>query len=240
MPKPTLTPVAPEPRVNHLLAALPAEEMARLRPHLEDIEMTPKLGLYEAERPIEHVYFVHHGVASMMTKMQDGLAVEIATVGPEGMVGIPIFLGADRIAHRAFVQVPGQGVRMEVAAFRQITQRHPGFARLLMRYTLGLMNQIGQNAACNRAHAIEERCARWLLMTHDRVQERSFQLTQEFLAQMLGVRRPSVSIAAGMLAKAGFISYVRGQITILDRHGLEAAACECYRIITDEFKRLVG
>ena len=240
MPKPTLTPVADGPRLNHLLAALPAEEMARLKPHLEEIEMPTRMALYDADRPIENVYFVHHGVASMMAPMQNGLAVEIATVGPEGIVGIPILLGADRIAHRAFIQVPGQGVRMEAAVFRRLTQRHPHFAQLLMRYALGLLNQIGQNAACNRAHSIEERCARWLLMTHDRVQARSFQLTQEFLAQMLGVRRPSVSIAAGMLAKAGFITYVRGEITVLDRHGMEAAACECYRIITDEFTRLVG
>ncbi|HEX6840966.1 MAG TPA: helix-turn-helix domain-containing protein, partial [Stellaceae bacterium] len=116
----------------------------------------------------------------------------------------------------------------------------PALNHLLLRYTLGLLNQVGQNAACNRAHPVDERCARWLLMTHDRVQENSFQLTQEFLAQMLGVRRPTVSIAAGMLAKAGLISYMRGRITILDRDGLEAAACECYRIISDEFARLVG
>jgi CRP-like cAMP-binding protein len=240
MSKPTLSPVAQRPLVNYLLDVLPAEEKAAISPHLEEMELPQRLGFYEPDRPIEHVYFVHHGVASLMAPMKDGLPVEIATVGPEGMVGLPVFLSADRVAHRSFMQVSGQGARIAAPAFRQIIERCPTLHERLLRYTLGLLNQVGQNAACNRAHSIEERCCRWLLMTHDRVQARSFELTQEFLAQMLGVRRPSVSIAAGMLAKAGFITYVRGQMTILDRDGMEAAACECYRIIADEFTRLLG
>ena len=239
MPKPKLTAVE-APRRNHILGALPPEEMKRLEPHLEEMALPYRQDLYHVNEPVEHVYFIHHGVASMTTPMEDGMTVEIATVGPEGMVGIPVFLGADRISSRAFMQVAGEGARMTVAAFRSVIARCPELNRLLLRYSLGLMNQIGQNAACNRAHPVDERCARWLLMTQDRVRENSFQLTQEFLAQMLGVRRPSVSIAAGMLAKAGLISYTRGRITILDRAGLEAAACECYRIITGEFERLVG
>ena len=168
----------------------------------------------------------------MKTSTKEGLPVEIATVGPEGMVGLPVFLSDEQVAHRAFVQVPGEGARIAADAFRRLIPRCPVLNHLLLRYTLALLHQIGQNAACNRIHLVEERCARWLLMSHDRVQEDSFPLTQEFLAQMLGVRRPTVSIAGGMLARAGVVTYTRGQITILDRAGLEAAACECYRIIS--------
>lgn len=228
------------PRINRILAALPPEEMEVLWPRLEKIQLPLRRDLYETGRPVEYVYFLHLGVASMVTEMPEGTAVEIATVGSEGMVGIPIFLGEERMASRAFIQVPGEGVRIEADVFREVLKRCPTLNRLLLRYTLALMNQMAQNAACNRTHAIEERCSRWLLMTQDRVRQPSFPLTQEFLAQMLGVRRPTVSIAANMLAKAGLISYVRGQITILNRSGLEAASCECYRIIAGEFDRLVG
>lgn len=225
---------------NRILAALPSGEMDTLRPHLEAMQLSFRENLYEKSSPVEHVHFVHRGVVSMTTAMNNGLPVEIATVGPEGMVGIPVFLGAEQMPSNAFVQVPGESSRMRSDAFRQIIESCPILNRLLLRYTLALMNQIAQTAACNRAHAIEERCARWLLMTHDRVFASEFSLTPEFLAQMLGVRRPAVSVAAGMLAKAGLISYVRGQIRILDRTGLEAAACECYRIVANEFERLVG
>jgi CRP-like cAMP-binding protein len=186
------------------------------------------------------VYFPHRGVISMLTVMPDGSAVESATVGPEGMAGIPVFLGAEQMASNAFVQVPGEAARIEAGAFRRVIADSPALHRLLLRYTLALMNQMMQSAACNRTHAVEERCARWLLMTQDRVHGDTFPLTQEFLAQMLGVRRPTVSIAAGMLAKAGLISYVRGEMMILDRQALETASCECYRIIADEFEMLIG
>jgi CRP-like cAMP-binding protein len=138
------------------------------------------------------------------------------------------------------MQVPGHGARMEADAFRAFVRGSPVLNRVLLRYALALMTQMAQNAACNRTHSVEERCARWLLMTQDRVRSPTFELTQEFLAQMLGVRRPTVSIAAGILAQAGLISYVRGRITILDRSELEAACCECYRIIATEFERLLG
>ena len=235
---PSVVPLVP--RINRILAALPPEEMDALRPLLETVKLSYRQDLYEAGRPVEHLYFPHRGVLSMVTPMPDGSAVEVATIGPEGMAGIPVFLGAEQMASKVFVQVPGEGARIEANAFRGIIGRSPTLHRLLLRYTLALMNQMAQNAACNRLHAVEERCARWLLMTQDRVHEATFPLTQEFLAEMLGVRRPTVSIAAGILAKAGLISYVRGQITILDRSGLEAASCECYRIIAAEFERLVG
>lgn len=224
---------------NHILAALPDDETEILRPHLEAVPLPFRQDIYSQSVPIEHVYFVDCGVVSLTSPMQEGIPVEIATIGPEGMVGIPVFLGAGQTPHRAFVQVPGDGLRMSSGEFKRLIAECPTLTRLLLRYTLGLMNQMAQNAACNRAHSVDERCARWLLMTQDRVTSSSFPLTQEFLAQMLGVRRPTVSIAAGMLANAGLITYVRGQIKIIDRGGLEAAACECYGIITAEFKRLL-
>jgi CRP-like cAMP-binding protein len=238
MPQSQPTAVAQNRRTNRILAALPSGEREMLRPHLEALPLPVRMSLYDTDRPIPYVYFIHRGVASMTTSMNEGLLVEIATAGPEGVVGMPVFLGADQVAHQAFMQIPGEGARIAAETFRRVLQRCPMLHRLLLRYTLALLSQIGQNAACNRAHSVEERCARWLLMTQDRVGEPSFPLTQEFLAQMLGVRRPTVSIAAGMLARAGVITYMRGQITILDRAGLEAAACECYRVITDEFDRL--
>jgi len=237
-PTPAVVPLVR--RTNHILAALPSEEIELLQPRLEAVKLPFRLSLYDSDRPVDHVYFLSRGVASMVSEMSDGLAVEIGTVGPEGMVGMPIFLGAERMASKAFIQVPGEGVRMEADALREVIGRCPSLNRLLLRYTLALMTFMAQNAACNRAHAVEERCSRWLLLTQDRVRSTSFPLTQEFLAEMLGVRRPTVSIAAGMLAKAGLITYARGQITILDRAGLEAACCDCYGIIAGEFEQLLG
>jgi CRP-like cAMP-binding protein len=225
---------------NRILASLPRADSDRMLPLLESVDLPTRMTLYEIGQPIEHVYFVYRGVASIMTPMKEGVAVELATVGAEGMVGIPVFLGAESTTSKAFMQVPGEGVRMRSDAFLDFLDGSPVLGRLLSRYTLALMTQMAQNAACNRTHSIEERCARWLMMTRDRVRDDAFPLTQEFLAQMLGVRRPSVSIAAGILAKAGLISYVRGQITILDRAGLERSCCECYGIIRREFERLVG
>jgi CRP-like cAMP-binding protein len=227
-------------RTNQILAALPEEEMRRVTPELEHVKLTSRMSLFEEHRPIEYVYFVHHGVASMVAIMKEAAPVEIATVGPEGMVGMAPFFGSDRVPYRALVQVVGEGTRMKVDAFERIIKACPTLSRILSLYALALMNQIAQNGACNRAHSVDERCARWLLLTHDRVQAASFELTQEFLAQMLGVRRPSVSIAAGMLAQAGLITYSRGKMTVRDRTGLEAASCECYRVIKDEFERLLG
>jgi CRP-like cAMP-binding protein len=225
---------------NRLLAALPAHELRAVQPHLEPVELPSAQVFYEVSRIVEHAYFLERGVASMTAPMEDAPSVEIATVGPEGMVGIPLVLGADQMASRCFMQVSGARVRIAAGAFRDLNGRCPELNRLLLRYTLALTTLMGQTAVCNRVHSVEKRCARWLLMTHDRVSENSFQLTQDFLAQMLGVRRPTVSIAAGMLAKAGLISYVRGQLTVHDRAGLEAASCECYRIIAAEFDRLIG
>ncbi len=233
-------PVIQSPRTNHLLAALPPQDMKAVRAYLEPLPLPLKFVLFEHNQPQTHVHFVHRGVASLVREMADGTIVEIATIGPEGAVGLPLVLGGESMAARCFMQVPGEGARIEAEDFRELMGRCPALRSLMPRYALAFMNQIAQNAACNRVHSIEERAARWLLMTHDRVHEASFPLTQEFLGQMLGVRRPTVSLAAGMLAKAGLIHYVRGQITVLDRAGLEGVACECYRAIRDEYERLVG
>lgn len=211
-----------------------------LWPDLEEVPLSFKQGVYEPNQPIECVYFVHSGVVSLVNDLEDGTSVEVATVGPEGMVGLPVFLDGSLIAGRAFVQVPGSASRVEAEAFRRALERMPQLRRLLSRYTLALINQLAQNSACNRVHEIEQRLARWLLQTQDRVHGPTFPLTQEFMAQMLGVSRPRVSIGANILQKAGLISYVRGQITVTDRPGLEAASCECYRVVRGQFERLIG
>jgi CRP-like cAMP-binding protein len=225
---------------NRLLAALPREEYERLLPHLELVPLEYKQILYQPNEPIDYVYFPNNGVASLLTIMENGDAVEVGTVGNEGMVGLPVFLGAKTIPGQAIVQIPGDGLRMRVDVFQnKVTSQSPLY-NLLQRYTQALFNQIAQSAACNRLHSIEERFCRWLLMTQDRVGKDKFPLTQEFLSQMLGVRRASVSVVASTIQRAGLITYTRGKITILDREGLEAASCECYAIIKEEFERLVG
>ncbi len=225
---------------NRLLESLPPDLRERLLPRLDRVQFAFKQIFYDVNQPITAVYFPISGVVSLVTITEDGGIVEVATVGNEGMVGIPLLLGAESTPGRAFVQVPGEGWRMEAAEFRAQLQRDDRLRDHLGRYTQSLFDQIAQSAACNRLHSINERCARWLLMTHDRVGRDEFPLTQEFLAQMLGVRRASVNAAASFLQRAGFIRYSRGVITILDRAGLESASCECYRILRDEFERLLG
>ena len=226
------------PVKNQLLAVLPQEEYERLNAYLETVFLKLKQNLYLPNEPIEYIYFVNSGVASLLNLMEDGTAVEVATIGNEGMVGLPVFLGADRIPGQAMVQIPGDALRMKADVFKDKVTPGSPLHDLLQRYTQTLFNQIAQSAACNRLHSVEERMCRWLLMTQDRVGQNAFVLTQEFLSQMLGVRRPTVSIAASILQKAGLIRYSRGNITILDREGLENASCECYKIIQADFERL--
>jgi CRP-like cAMP-binding protein len=225
---------------NRLLAALPQEEQQRLLPQLEAVRLTIKHRLYERNKPITHVYFVRSGVVSLVAIMDDESIVEVATTGNEGMIGLPVYFGAHTSPLEAFCQVPGEALRMEAGAFREALQADAALPALLQRYTLALFNQIAQSTACKHLHPTEVRCARWLLMTHDRVPGDRFPLTHEFLSQMLGVRRATVTVAAGMLQKAGMITYARGVITVLNRPGLEAVACECYRIIKEEYRRLLG
>ena len=219
------------PTGNRLLDSLPRPDMERLRPHLEAVAVGVRHVIYEPNGPILHVYFPTGCVISLVTYLMDGSAVEMATIGLEGMVGLPIFLGTDTMPSRAFGQVPGDALRITAAALTAEIKRNGPLVRVLNRYTQALFNQVAQTTACNRVHLVEQRCARWLLQTHDRVGSDQFLLTQEFLAQMLGVRRSGVSAAAGSLQKAGLIRYARGRITVLDRPGLESAACECYGVI---------
>lgn len=225
---------------NRLLAALPGDEYAQLMPCLEAFEPPRQYVFYEPNEPILHVYFPNTGVASLLMfgeDVDDADAVEAGTVGNEGMVGIPVFLGQDTTPGRALMQVPGTTLRMPVADFRREVVDVPGshLQVLLQRYTHALMIQMAQGVACNRLHSIEQRAARWLLTTRDRVGGPTYPLTQEFLAQMLGVRRASVSEVASELQGEGLITYSRGIITILDPAGLEARACVCYRKIRDAF-----
>jgi CRP-like cAMP-binding protein len=238
---PTSDALAPNhPSANRLLAALPRAEYLRLLPRLETVSLTYRQCLYDAHTPILYVWFIERGVVSVIRAMEDGTLIEISVIGCEGMVGLPVFLGSESTPSQALVQIPGAGLRMPTMAFRRENPPGSPLHDLLHRYTQTLINQMAQGMVCNRMHSIAQRCARWLLLTHDRVNADQFLLTQAFLAQMLGVRRATVSTVAGRLQKAGLIRYSRGIITVLDRPGLEAAACECYRIIEAEYDRLLG
>lgn len=225
---------------NRLLLTLEKNAYQELAPHLEPVSLTLRQPLYQPNQPIEHVYFPVNGVVSMLAHMEGGTLIEVATVGNEGMIGLPLFLGTDLTPGTSFSQIPGQAFRMSAQHFRQAIATFGPFTKALHRYTQALMVQISQGNACNRIHALEERCARWLLLCHDRVGEDEFSLTQEFLSQMLGVRRASVNLAAAAFQHAGFIEYSRGRIRILNRQGLESAACQCYSVIRDEYDRMLN
>jgi CRP-like cAMP-binding protein len=228
------------PGQNRLLSALSRDLQLRLLPRTEKVSLPVRQVLYEPDTPMAYAYFPLSGVISLVLPLRDGAAVEIGTVGNEGLLGTALFLGVERAPTRAFSQVAGQSLRMRADAFRRSLQEFPEFAEFVRRYTQGLFNQISQTTACNHVHSVQQRMCRWLLMTHDRMGADEFQLTQEFLAHMLGVRRPSVTVAAGLLQKAGLIRYQRGRIHITDRPGLEAGACECYNTVREELDRLLG
>lgn len=225
---------------NRLLSALPHSEYERLLPHLEPVSLNFKQTIYAPDQPIDYVYFPNTGIISLVNLTEDGGTVEAATVGNEGMAGIPVLLGADSMIGQAVVQLVGDALRMRADVFkREVTPGSP-LHNLLLRYTHALFSLISQSVACNRRHSVEERCCRWLLLCQDRVQADQFPLTQEFLSQMLGVRRASVSVVAAILQRAGLIRYSRGKMTILDSKGLEAGSCECYQIVKKEFDRLLS
>jgi CRP-like cAMP-binding protein len=225
---------------NRLIAMLADEERERIEADLDVISLAVRQSVAEARKPFSHVYFPLSAVLSLVIELQDGGVVEVGTVGREGMVGIPLVHGVDESPTRVFCQIAGESARMKSAAFAEHMKSAPQFNRLLQRYAQSMMNQVSQTVACNRGHEIEQRLCRWLLMTHDRVGKDEFPLTQEFIADMLGVRRPSVTVVAGMLQKAGLIRYSRGNIAILNRTGLEAAACECYRLVKEAEERLIA
>jgi CRP-like cAMP-binding protein len=218
---------------NSLLAAVPRKAYQRLLAALEPVELTFGEVLYEPGNTIRHVYFPGSSLVSLLTLADGHLALEVGLIGREGMVGIPLVLGHRVSPVRALVQGSGAAMRMAAAVFRREFRYSPQLQRELYRYTYTLMAQISQTAACNRFHVVEQRLARWLLMTHDRVKADRFRMTHEFLGHMLGVRRVGVTKAAQALQVRGLIRYSRGDIIVLDRKGLEAAACQCYEVVRD-------
>jgi CRP-like cAMP-binding protein len=224
---------------NRLLAALPPDEYARIRPHLTTVQLEQKQQIAVPNRRIEAVYFPIDSVTSVLAVTSDGGRVEVATIGNEGLAGLPVFLGAESSPSHAFVQVPGSAERMTAEVFRREASHDGALRQLLQRYAQGFLNQVSQATVCNQRHSAGQRLARWLLAVQDRVGCEEFQLTHEFMGQMLGVRRETVSDVAGALQQRRLISYRWGKLRVVDRPGLERAACECYRIVRNEFERLL-
>ncbi len=225
--------------VNRLLAALPTEDYQRLYPHLEPVELTQNKILYQAGEDYKYAYFPSHSIVSTVAIMEDGSTTEIGIIGNEGMVGLPIILNSGYTNSTAVVQVGGNGYRIAAEHLKAELDRQGALKCLLMRYTQARIIEVGQTAACNRYHNLEQRFACWLLMLRDNLQQDEFGLTQEFISQMLGVRRTSVTEVANKFKKADIIHYQRGLIRIVSHEKLEAHACECYWLIAKEFSRLL-
>lgn len=226
-------------RKNQLLAALPTEEYHRLLTHLEIVSLSRRQILHEINEPITYVYFPTQALASMVSLMEDGATIEVGVVGKDGMVGLPICWGGNSATTQAIVQIPGEALRMTADRLKAEFDRHEALYRLILLYTQNLFTQVAQTAACNRRHNVEQRLARWLLSIEDRVPGEQLLLTQEFIAQMLGIRRSGVTVAATALQQAGTIRYSRGKIAIVDREKLRSAACECYNVVKNESDRLM-
>ncbi len=226
------------PGGNKLLTALSRKERDRLVPQLKPVSLEFEEVLYEPDGLIRHVYFPTSSLISLLSVLEDRSVAEVGRVGNEGMVGLPVFLGVPISHTRALVQVPGRALRMKAQVFRQEVRLGGALAGLLLRYTQALLHHAERLTACNTRHSIEQRLARWLLITHDRVRADQFEITQEFLSQMLGVHRQSVTLAASNLQRAGVIRYSRGRLKVLDRQGLEEASCTCYRAIRRQFDQL--
>jgi CRP-like cAMP-binding protein len=236
-------PIAARPRApstNRLLTALPQKEYQRLLPELEQVAMPFAEVLYEPGREIRHVYFPNDSIVSLLAEVADRSTLEVGIVGNEGMAGIPVFMGVGTSQHRAIIQGAGTAMRMKASALRRESVRAGPLHRLLHLYSHTLLTQVSRSAACNRFHLVDARLARWLLMSSDRLGANEFRLTQDFISNMLGVRREGVSKAAGALQKNELINYSRGRLMILDRAGLEAVSCECYGIIRDESDSYLG
>ncbi len=228
---------ATSPRIaNQLLAALPKKEYQALAHHLEEIPLVFEERLYRPNVLISDVYFPNSGIISLLAGVNERSTLEVGLVGSEGMVGLSVFLGVNSSMNRAVVQGAGSAMKMKATAFRKECNNGGALPRLLQRYSHSVLTQITQSAVCNQFHSMDERMARWLLMTHDRMGDDEFQITQEFLSNMLGVRREGVSIAAGDLQRRKLIRYSRGRLEVLDRAGLEATSCGCYEIIRNEGK----
>jgi CRP-like cAMP-binding protein len=225
---------------NRLLAALPAEEYQRLAPQLQQVPFSLGEVVYEFGGQLDYVYFPTTSIISLLYTMENGTSAEMGLTGNDGVVGIALFMGGGTMPNRAVVQSAGSAIRMKAKVLQDEFARGGRFQQLLLRYTQALITQISQTAVCNRLHSVEQQLCRWLLLSHDRIQSDELIMTQELIADMLGVRREGVTVAAGRLQDSGAISYVRGRITILDRQMLEETVCECYRVVKDEFDRLLG
>ncbi|MEJ2013756.1 MAG: Crp/Fnr family transcriptional regulator [Anaerolineales bacterium] len=239
MTKGVNSPIPTNKRQNHLLAVLPEAERERLFPHLEPITMPLGRALYESGDRLEHVYFPTTAIVSLLYIMEDGASAEIAVVGNEGIVGIALFMGGETMPNRAVVQSAGHAYRLSGQLLKQEFNRGGALQHLLLRYTLAMLTQMAQTAVCNRHHSVDQQLCRWLLLSLDRLPANELSMTQELIANMLGVRREGVTEAAGKLQKAGLIHYSRGRIKVLDRPGLEARVCECYEVVRQEFDRLL-
>jgi CRP-like cAMP-binding protein len=227
------------PKQNRLLAALPAEDLLRLLPHLERVLLPLGAVIYESGGEQAHVYFPASGIVSLLYVMKDGVATEIAVVGNEGVVSIALFMGGQTTPSRAVVQSAGSAWRVEAAAIKAEFARGGALQRLLLRYTQALITQMTQTAVCNRHHLLEQQLCRWLLLSLDRLPSNQLVMTQQLIANMLGVRREGVTEAAGRLQADGLIDYSRGRINVLDRARLEKRACECYAVVRRESDRLL-
>jgi len=227
-------------RMNHLLAALAENEFARLKPDLEPVLLPLGKVIYESGEQLEYIYFPTTAIISLLYIMENGSTAEIGMAGNDGLVGIALFMGGSTTPNRAVVQSAGNAFRLRSKALRSEFQLGGDFQNILLRYTQYLMTQISQTAVCNRLHSVEQQLCRWLLINHDLLQTNKLIMTHELIANMLGVRREGVSIAAGHLQKKGLIKYVRGTITMLDRKGLENTVCECYKVVKEEYDRLLG
>lgn len=229
-----------DPRQNHLLAALSRDEYQRLAPHLERVELALGESLVESGKVMQHVYFPTDSIVSLLCVMEDGDSTEIAVVGAEGIVGISLFMGGETTPSRAIVQSAGGAYRLNGQRLKDEFDRAGTLQHLLLRYTQALITQMAQTAVCNRHHSLDQQLCRWLLLSLDRLPTNELVMTQELIANMLGVRREGVTESAGKLQRAGLISYHRGHISILDRPGLEARVCECYAVVKKEYDRLLG
>jgi CRP-like cAMP-binding protein len=228
------------PTENRLLAALTRDEYERLLPQLTHVSFSLGEVVYEFGGHLDFVYFPTSAIVSLLYTMENGTSAEMGLTGNDGVVGIALFMGGGTMPNRAVVQSAGDAIRMKAKVLQDEFARGGQFQHLLLRYTQALITQISQTAVCNRLHSVEQQLCRWLLLSHDRVKADELIMTQELIADMLGVRREGVTVAAGRLQDAGTISYVRGHIKILDRQRLEETVCECYRVVRDEFDRLLG
>jgi CRP-like cAMP-binding protein len=229
----------PDSRQNHLLDVLPRSEYERLLPNLELVPLPLGRALHESGVLLNYVYFPTTAIVSLLYELEDGASAEIAVVGNEGIVGIALFMGGDTMLNRAVVQSAGYGYRLKGQLLKQEFNRGAVLQHLLLRYTQALLTQMAQTAVCNRHHTVDQQLCRWLLLSFDRLSSNELWMTQELIANMLGVRREGVTEAAGHLQKEGLIHYSRGRITVLDRPALEHRVCECYEVVRQEFRRLL-